>query len=1217
LNPDITFKELLVQVKQTVLEAVENQAFPVELLPELLNIPASEDDFPLVDTALLLENIHEKQYIEHIPLNMVFRFLRTDESIEGVVEYNSSLYEGSTVERIISHFTRLMEKTLSDLALAVFDIEILPEEEKSQLLVDFNDTDAEYPADKTIHQLFEEQTARTGDNIAIMSMEHGARITEGRIGIGTTSLTYRELNKKSNQLAHLLMGKGVKPDTIVGIMMERSMEMIVGILAILKAGGAYLPIDSDYPQERKRYMLADSNAKILVTTLDDNVPRGTGGLAHLFLPLEEHSALSLTLTGTPPHHASQADSSSLAYVIYTSGTTGKPKGALIEHRNVVRLMFNDKFMFDFGKDDVWTMFHSHCFDFSVWEMYGALLYGGRLIIITKMAARNTGRFPEMLVKEGVTILNQTPTVFYNLIDEELKYPEKRLNLKYVIFGGEALKPGKLKEWKEKYPATKYINMYGITETTVHVTYKEIKKKEIRLNMSTIGKPIPTLTTYIMDRNIKLLPLGAPGELYVGGKGVGRGYLNRPELTAGKFIGNPYKPGEVLYKSGDMVRFYQEGEMEYLGRSDDQVKIRGFRIELKEIESQLLRHRDVKDAIVISKEDETGDPFLCAYIISTGGLEKKPDTAGLTKFLSHTLPDYMIPLYFVSIDHIPLTSNGKVDRKALPEPKVGAGDQYTPPGDWVEEKLVELFSNLLGMEKEFVGIDTHFFNSGGHSLKAAKLISKIHKVFNVIVHIADIFENSTIRNLAKYIKESNEEIYNAVAPAEKKDHYPLSPIQKRLFIVNQMEGIGTAYNLTDVFIVEGQLDRQRLEQAFQLLIKRHESFRTTFEIKEGKPVQVIHENVDFQIKYSDIKAQYPNNKSEYNEVIRSFVKPFDLSHAPLLRVELVTLSGEKHLLLIDTHHIVSDGTSEIILYQDLFTLYEGRDLPELPIQYKDFCQWQRSAKRRAEIEKQEQYWLNRFEKELPDSDIFTDFPRPPVQSFKGEQITFTLEKELIEKIYRLIKETGTTLYMMLLAVYTILLSRYTGRNDIVVGSPVAGREHGDFENIIGVFINALSMRNFPGEELTFREFLEEVKKNTIQAFENQGYPFDNLLEKLDIKVDTGRNPIFDTELVVQNMDTPQLEIKGIKFVPYDYDPGVTQVDIALYVIESEKEIHFNLFYCTALFKRATMERFITYFKEVVSAVVKNRDIKLKNIEISDKLEKTKSNVYDDMVEALEF
>ncbi|MDQ1354216.1 MAG: hypothetical protein QG657_4525, partial [Acidobacteriota bacterium] len=546
-------------------------------------------------------------------------------------EYNTDIFDPPTAERMVSHYRRLLEEGLNQPETSITTLPMLSDTEMSQVLYEFNNTEAVYPQEKTIHQLFEEQVEGTPDSIALVGAD---------LRVCPNCLTYRQLHEQSNQLAYLLIEKGVLVDSIVGIMMDRSVELISGILGILKAGGAYMPIDPAYPGDRINYMLKDSNAKILINKSEIRNPKSETNPNDQKINVQNKNfeipfvlnfeALNFEFVSNFVLRASNLTPSNLAYIIYTSGTTGKPKGSLIEHRNVVRLLFNNKFQFDFTERDIWTIFHSFCFDFSVWEMYGALLLGGKAIIVPKMTARDTAEFLGLLARETVTILNQTPSAFYNLINEALNHPRagKKLYLRYVIFGGEALTPLKLKVWQENYPKTKLINMFGITETTVHVTYKEIRNKDIELNISNIGNPIPTLGVYILDMFLKPAPVGVPGEICVGGKGVGRGYLNRVELTTGKFIENPYQPGDRLYRSGDTGRFFENGEIEYLGRIDHQVKIRGFRIELEEIRSQLLRYGEIKEAVVITGE-AAGEKYLCAYIVS----DAEPSITGLRTYLS--------------------------------------------------------------------------------------------------------------------------------------------------------------------------------------------------------------------------------------------------------------------------------------------------------------------------------------------------------------------------------------------------------------------------------------------------------------------------------------------------------------------------------------------------------------------------------------------------------
>jgi amino acid adenylation domain-containing protein len=1088
--------------------------------------------------------------------------------------YNSRIYENEFVKRVGLHLKEVIKRVLDNPDTAVKEIEIITEEERQQVLFDFNRTAADYPADKTIHELFNQQVETTPDGAAVV----GKKERNGEM----VQITYGELNQRSDQLAHLLRERGVLADNIIGIMMERSVEMIIGILGILKAGGAYLPIDPDYPQERIDYMLKDSGAKILLTGL----PEG---------PKLHHSSFII-------HHCNN-----LAYVIYTSGTTGKPKGVIIHHGNVVRLMVNDRFQFDFNDRDVWTLFHSFCFDFSVWEMYGALLYGGKLIIIPKMAARDTGKYLEILKKQQVTVLNQTPSAFYALLNLGLRNPGKDLNFRYVIFGGEALSPGKLKEWKTTYPETKLINMYGITETTVHVTFKEIRDPEIESGVSNIGKPIPTLTIYIMDRCQNLQPIGTAGELCVGGDGVGRGYLNRPELTAEKFVSffyrsyksyRTYIPSKRIYKSGDLVRWLPGGELEYLGRIDHQVKIRGFRIEPGEIESRLSGYEGIEEAVVISKEDEKGDKYLCAYFVAGDEVS----IPGLREYLPGYLPEYMVPSYFIRLEKIPLTPNGKLDRKALPGPGFKSGEDYTAPRNEVEKKLVEIWSEVLGIEKEIIGIDRSFFELGGHSLKATILISRIHKVLDVQIPLAEVFIKPSIRELSRYIEAGETGTYFSIEAVEDKEYYPVSSAQKRLYLLKTMTPESTAYNSYAVFTLEGGLETFMIEETFRKLIHGHESLRTSFHMIDGEPVQRVHKEVDFGIEYRDLAAKAIDsavkraNESEGGSLIPDFIRPFDLANVPLLRVGLVKTSSDEHIFIVDMHHIVTDGTSMGLLIDGFMALFRGEGLPGLRIQYKDYSQWQKSLMGSEIMKRQESYWLNRCAGEMPVLNLPTDFPRPAVYRFEGNALGFSPGKHEARQLKALALEEGGSLYMVLLAVINVFLAKVSGQERIVVGTPTAGRRHTDLEKIMGMFVNTLPLYNEPAGKKTFLEFLNELKQGTLEAFENQDYQFEDLVDNVVKERDTGRNPLFDVMFALQNMETPDIEIPGLKLKPYPAERRASLFDLSFQGIETGEGIHFTVEYCTALFKKETVQRLILHFHQVIVSILADRKQPISEIEI---------------------
>jgi amino acid adenylation domain-containing protein len=918
--------------------------------------------------------------------------------------------------------------------------------------------------------------------------------------------------------------------------------------------------------------------------------------------------LSHKPTGNPQPINQPSD---LAYIIYTSGTTGKPKGVMLEHRNVTRLFFNDMFPFDFDDKDIWTMFHSYNFDFSVWEIFGALLYGGRLVVVPGIMTKDLRRYLDLLKNQQVTVLNQVPSVFYNLLDEELADKKKQLHLKYVILGGEALHPGKLKKWKLKYPGTTLVNMFGITETTVHVTYKEITDREIRFNVSNIGKPIPTLTSYIMENRLKLLPLRVGGELCVGGEGLARGYLNKPLLTDEKFIDNPYTPGKKLYKSGDLARFLDDGEMEFLGRIDRQVKIRGYRIELGEIESQLLKLEGIKEAAVTVKESllrssdgEVKDKYLCAYVVSDCEIEPSK----LRYTLADKLPDYMIPSYFVRLGNIPLTSNGKVDKKSLPDPWFNGGDEYAAPENAIQETLSQIWADVLNINKDLIGINSDFFELGGHSLKASYLVSRIHKELDINVPLMEMFKRPTIRELSRLIEEFGEEKYAPVKAAEQKEYYVLSSAQKRLYVIQEMDRENTIYNVPIVETLDIDIDKDTFENTLKKLLARHESLRTSFELVHDVPVQRVHDvnSLDFSIDHIDLEASASGNDYDFDDEVKKiadhFVKPFNLSRAPLFRIGIIDNRENRNILLVDLHHIICDGISVEIMFRDFLRLYAGERLEELRLQFKDYVQWQNREEQKKIIKKQEKYWLNVFEGGVPVLELPCDYERPLIRHHKGSIIHFEIGTEETEALKKLALSANATIYMVLLAIFNILLAKLSTQQDIVVGTYTFGRRHADLQQILGMFVNTLALRSYPRLDKQFDDFLEEVKENTLKAFENQDYQFDDLVEKLGVERSKNRNPLFDVFFGLQNQSDfaahvgevgKQENLKGFRL---EYKSS--HFDLILWGTEVKNQLLFNFLYDPLLFKPGTAWRMIGYFRQIVRLVTGSNSIKIVDITLDD-------------------
>ncbi len=1012
IDVNMSFKEFLINTRKIFNEALSNQNIPLDVLIENTKALSVNNISDFFKTVVLLKNIHETDYLKGLSPNIVFVFKKDYESISCDISYNKQFYSESTIQRITKHLISLLDMMLDNLDIKLEDIQILTKEEWQQLLVSFNNTAAEYPKNKTIHDIFREQVQRTPDNIAVT--------------LEDKKLTYKELNERANRLARTLKKLDINNNDIIGILLDRSIEMIVSILAVLKAGGAYLPIDPEYPQDRIKYTLEDSKTKIVLTNKKfEALVKFTGQVLYV----EDENVYDEIMTELPD----KSSPNDLAYVIYTSGTTGKPKGAMIEHKNVVRLMFNNKIQFDFTSEDVWTMFHSFCFDFSVWEMYGALFYGGKLVIVPKLTARQPRKYLELLKKEKVTILNQTPTAFYNLSNEEVSIKEKELSIRYVIFGGEALKPIMLKSWREKYPGTKLINMYGITETTVHVTYKEITEHEIENNISNIGKPIPTLTAYVMDRDMKLLPIGAAGELCVGGDGVCRGYLNRPELTAEKFINNPYKEGERLYKSGDLVRMLPTGEMEYLGRIDHQVKIRGHRIELGEIENKLIRHGAIKEAVVSTKDDSSGNKYLCAYIAGTREL-----TIGeLREYLSKDLPDYMIPSYFMQMDKLPLTSNGKIDRKALPEPdkSVSTGAEYEAPRNEIEEKLSEIWREVLGADT--MGINDSFFMLGGDSIKAIQVCSRLQR-YKMKLEVKHILQYPSIKEVSNYVTYNTNIAEQGIITEE----IELTPIQKWFFDNDYIDK--HHWNQAVMLYSKESFDEEALNKAFEKITEHHDILRAVYKIQENKVIQINRgiEGQLYELKVFDLK-----NEENYGDIIpteaNKIQSSMDLRNGPLVKLGLFKTSEGDHLL-ITIHHLVVDGVSWRIIFEDLSKAYsQAVKGEEIVLQDKtdSFKLWGEELKKYANSKKQLKeldYWKRIEETEvlpLPKDNI-VNIGKTKDTAAESIELSEAETETLLKKVN---SAYNTEINDILLTSLGMTINKWTGCDKVLINLEGHGRE----------------------------------------------------------------------------------------------------------------------------------------------------------------------------------
>uniref|UniRef100_UPI000A9F3566 condensation domain-containing protein n=1 Tax=Abyssisolibacter fermentans TaxID=1766203 RepID=UPI000A9F3566 len=829
----------------------------------------------------------------------------------------------------------------------------------------------------------------------------------------------------------------------------------------------------------------------------------------------------------------------------------------------------------------------YIFDASVQQIFAAILNGYSLYIVPEDIRLDGIKLLEFYRKNKIDVTDGTPS-HINMLLEGIGDNNLELNIERFVIGGDILPHKVVENFLNKLnsDSVKIINVYGPTECSVDSTIYEISKENIDLLQNIpIGMPMPNAKIYILDKENKLQPIGVAGDIYISGDGVGRGYLKRIELTKEKFVDNPFISGEKMYRAGDIGRWLEDGNIEILGRIDHQVKIRGHRIELEEIENQLLKNYDIKEAVVMAREDKSGDKYLCAYIVG----KQRSKISELRNYLSIELPEYMVPTTFIQLDRIPRTPNGKIDREALLKMEVNVipEEEYEGPRNETEEIMVGIWQEVLLTEQQ-IGINDNFFNLGGHSLKAMIFKSRLYKEVNIEVPLQEIFKNPTIKGISKYIDNAKKSEYSSIQPIEEKEYYLLSSAQKRMYVLSQLDQAMVSYNMPTVLELNGKLHKKRFEEAFKKLINRHESLRTSFEIVDCELVQKINEEVDFKIQY--IQAE----EKGIDGLIQNFVRLFDLKKAPLFRVALISLSENKYILMMDSHHIISDGVSTKILVEELVKFYKGEKLPNLKIQYKDYAAWQKNLLSTEALKRQEQYWLDRFKGDIPVLNMPTDYPRPIMKSYKGERIDFKVDKKVTNELYKIARENKASLYMVLLAAYNVLLYKYTGQEDIVVGSPITGRSHADIHNVVGMFVNLLAMRNDIIGTYTFKELITKVKENGIKAYESQDYPFEDLVEKLPMIRDMSRSPLFDTIFEVQNINIEKIEINGIEIKPYKFDYKLSKYDLVLSANESDNIIRMVLNYSTTLFNKATAEKITKHYIEILNQIVKNNNIKIEDI-----------------------
>jgi len=1186
-----TFTELLSQVTDKVQEAQKHQNYPFSLLVKQLQLERDSSRYPLFQASFNsqkqrwyqpgLASSHRQMlqmepyflgYKRGVTSDLDVLVMEAAEVLQVCWQYNTDLFDASSIARMAGHFQTLLEGIVANPQQSISQLPLLTQAERQQLLVEWNNTTKDYPFDKCIHKLFEEQVERSPDAVAV--------VFEGE------QLTYRELNTRANQLAHYLRSLEVEPEVLVGICVERSFDMIVGLLGILKAGGAYVPIDPAYPIERIAYMLDDSGLPVLLTQkkLVASLPKHQAQVVCLDSDWSEISAESQL----PP--ITEVIPKNLAYVIYTSGSTGKPKGVLIAHSGLLNLVFWHQRAFEITSLDRTTQLAGTAFDASAWEVWPYLASGASIYLIEPEILLSPEKLRDWIVSKKITITFVPTPIAEKLLS--MQWPPDGA-LQIMLTGGD-----KLHHYSLASIPFKVVNNYGPTENTVVTTSGLIVFDGTDNTLPHIGHPIDNTQVYLLDPYLQPVPIGVPGELHIASVGLARGYLNRPDLTEAKFIPNPFsnEPGFRLYKTGDLARYLPDGNIEFLGRIDNQVKIRGFRIELGEVEAALSQHPAIRETVVITRENSAGDKQLVAYLVPHQ--EAAPTVSDLRCFLKAQLTEYMVPSNFVTLDTLPLTPNGKVDRHALPQPDFRAELELTfvAPRTPIEEMLANIWAWVLGIKQ--VGIEDNFFELGGHSLLATQVISRVRDTLAVELPLRSLFEAPTVASFAQQVENSLHSGQSIPAqpllPIPRSSNLPLSFAQARLWFLDQLQPNSAFYNIPTALRLSGQLNVTALESSNNEIIRRHEALRTNFTIIEGQPIQVIASTLELKLLFVDLQnLPFDEREVEAQRLATNEAQqPFDLEREPLVRAKLLQLNQAEYIFLLTVHHIIFDGWSTGVFYKELAALYEAycigqpKVLPQLPIQYADFAVWQRHWLTGEVLETQLNYWKQKHNSAPALLELPTDRPRTAVQSYRGAYQEFQLPIELSKAIVSLSQRLEVTLFMTLYAAFQTLLYRYSGQDDIVVGTPVANRNRQEIEGLIGFFVNTLALRTDLSGHPTFEQLLARVREVALGAYTHQDLPFEQLVEALQPERSLSYTPLFQVmftldDAIVASMKLPELTVSSFSF-----ETGTAKFDLTLSIENTADRLRGVWEYNSDLFDAPSIERMTQHFQILLEGIVAN-------------------------------
>jgi len=1064
------------------------------------------------------------------------------------------------------------------------------------------------------------------DHITDQIAEH-ARVTPNKTAVKhrDRTLSYAGLMGRVNRIAAQLHGRfegNTNYNPCITLLLDRSIELIQSILGVLHCGLVFVPINPAFPENRIRLLIQETGTQAVITS-KEYYPVLKRVMEDTQIP--DVVIVDNDETDLPGPKNMESVYDDPCYIYFTSGSTGTPRGILGSHRGLLHFIRWEIEEFGITADFNISQMTNPSFDPFLRDILVPLVAGGTCCI----PDQNTILDPSLLVRwideEKITLIHMVPSLF-KALSLEVSDAGDLASLKYILLAGELLRGNDIRRFAAVFGnRVQLVNLYGPTETTLAKMFYRIQAGDENKTVIPVGKPIKGAQVTVYDHlTQRMCRVGKQGEVFIRTPFRSYGYINDISLNSDAFFVNPATQNtqDLIYKTGDLGRLLPDGNIELNGRIGFQVKIRGFRVEPGEIESVLLKIEDIREAVVVPREDTSKGNTLCAFFVPSS-----PDTFRLNaakvsewqNFVKKYLPDYMIPSFFIPVPEIPLNINGKTDREALgryPIP-VLTDSGFKPPADEKEEKLAAIWSEIMGIDIKGIGSDSNFFSLGGHSLTAIDLVSKIHKVFDIKVPLTEIFKLQTLCSIAQLLRTGNAAApFLSIEKTEKKEYYELSSAQKRHFFMQQLDLKSTAYNMFKVFTLKGPVDRHRLDQAFYRLIERHESLRTSFHIVNRKPVQIIHDRVDFVLQYNDGPGKDVNPMD--------LIRPFDLSRAPLMRVTLIHVEDEIHILVVDLHHIITNAYSSIQLIGDFGAIYNGEEPPPLPLQYKDFSEWQNRFLESEDLRVQESFWITRMSGKLPLLNLPSDFSRGSIKSTAGATLYFSVSPELNEKLHALASGKGVTMFMLLIAAYFVVLHKYSSQEDIIIGTPITGRSHNDLKHLVGMLVNMLPIRGNPRGTKPFSTFLNEIKETSIGCFQNQDYPFDRMVNQLGVQRDAGRNPLFDVVFELLAVNKKQGEVQAekekntaLQVLPYRLSERLSPFDLILFAFVAEDAINLNLTYVTRLFKESTVRKLTEHYIEVLEQIARNGDVPLSEIALTDRSLVSASEVFSDEQSSFDF